>query len=70
MMKPTKKEQLDLILQDGYKEDPSIHYEVEAKFIPNKGWYAISYLPRFPNDCGTFLGATFEESIVAAKKFY
>lgn len=69
MRKPTKKEQLDLILQEQHSKNPN-NYDFYSEFIPRKGWFAISYEIRWYGDAGEFLGATFEDAIAAAKNIY
>ncbi len=69
MKKPTKKEQLDLILEEA-RDDRDELYIFEAEFIPTKGWYAIPDEHRWYGDNGDFLGKNFEEAIAAAKNIY
>jgi len=69
MSKPTKKEQLDLILEERHLENPNT-YQFYSEFIPAKGWYAIPEEPRWYGDGGDFLGKNFEEAIAAAKNIY
>ena len=66
----TKKEQLDLVLEEQYMTYSEPEYKFKASFIPTKGWYAIPDRHRWFDDKGEFLGKTFDHAIKSAKNIY
>ena len=65
----TEKAHIDRILAEQHN-GTSYLYLFTSRHIPGKGWYAIADKPRYYNDSGEYLGATFAVATKNASNIY